>query len=97
MGREEGIRHAQGMGATKPAQLYKVDAEDLHDPGSVHLQETIGLKPASDIEGEYASNGVGNHVPPSIRSKERSSEPCLHTTLHHSASKRRMPLSSQDR
>ena len=72
MGREEGIRHAQGMGATRSAQLYKVDAEDLHDPGSVHLQETIGLKPASHIEGKYASNGVGNNVPPSIRGKERS-------------------------
>ena len=56
MGCEEGIRHAQSLGATGPAQLYKVDAEDLHDPGSVHLQETIRLKPSSDIEGEYASN-----------------------------------------
>ena len=72
MGREEGIRHAQGLGAARPAQLYKVDAEDLHDPGSVHLQETIRLKPSSDIKGEYASNGVGNHVPSSIQGKERS-------------------------
>ena len=72
MGREEGIRHAQGLGAARPAQLYKVDAEDLHDPGSVHLQETIGLQPSSDIEGEYASNGVSNHIPSSVRGKERS-------------------------
>ena len=37
MGHEEGIGHAQELGATRPAQLYKVDAEDLHDPGSLHL------------------------------------------------------------
>ena len=72
MGREEGIRHAQGLGATRPAQLYKIDTEDLHDPSSVHVQETFRLKPSSDIEGEYASNGVSNHFPSSIWGKEHS-------------------------
>ena len=62
----------RAWGAERPAQLYKVEAEDLHDPGSVHVQETIGLKPVLDIEGEYASNGVGNHLPSSIQGKECS-------------------------
>ena len=72
LGREKSIRHAQGLGATRPAQLYKVDAEDLHDPGSLHMQETIGSKPPLDIKGEYASNGVGKYIPSSIWGKERS-------------------------
>ena len=72
MGCEEDIRHAQGLGAAGPVQLYKVDVEDLHDSGSVNLQETIRLKPSLDIEGEYASNGVSNHLPSSIQDKEHS-------------------------